>query len=190
MFGKGHYFEIVSLRAVLQLGWSEPKTLFSNIVFLNVSDDVSVASDNGAYYTKDETWYSSGSFWLKITPQGIRKVLNWIKDSYDNPPVIITENGVSDNLGNLDDLMRIYYYKHYINNVLKSIKLDQCNVQGYIAWSLLDNFEWSFGYSMKFGLVQVDFSSPNRTRTPKESSKYIAKIVGDNGFIQSTGPCF
>ena len=73
---------------------------------------------------------------------------------------------------------------------MKSIKLDQCNVQGYIAWSLLDNFEWSFGYSMKFGLVQVDFSSPNRTRTPKESSKYIAKIVGDNGFIQSTGPCF
>merc|ERR1712156_763002 len=55
-----------------------------------------------------------------------------------------SDNGVSDNLGNLDDLLRIYYYKHYINNVLKAVKIDQCNVEGYIAWSLLDNFEWSF----------------------------------------------
>ena len=150
---------------------------------------VSAASDNGAYYTKDETWYGSGSFWLKVTPQGIRKVLNWVRESYDNPPVIITENGVSDNLGNLDDLSRIYYYKHYINNVLKAIRLDNCNVQGYVAWSLLDNFEWSFGYTMKFGLVQVDFSSPNRTRTPKQSSKYIAKVARQNGFVESDGPC-
>lgn len=152
-------------------------------------EDVSAASDNGAFYTQDDTWYSSGSFWLKVTPQGIRKVLNWIKDSYDNPPVIITENGVSDNLGNLDDLLRIYYYKHYINNVLKAVKIDQCNVEGYIAWSLLDNFEWSFGYSMKFGLVQVDFNSPNRTRTPKQSSRFIAKIARDNGFVESDSPC-
>ena len=150
---------------------------------------ISAASDNGAFYTKDKTWYGSGSFWLKVTPQGIRKILNWIKNEYDNPPVIITENGVSDNLGNLDDLSRIYYYKHYINNVLKAVKIDHCNVQGYVAWSLLDNFEWSFGYSMRFGLVQVDFSSPNRTRTPKESSRYIAKIAKYNGFIESDTPC-
>jgi len=150
---------------------------------------VSAAADNGAIYFKDKTWYGSGSPWLKVTPQGIRKALNWIQKEYDNPPVIITENGVSDNLGNLDDLSRIYYYKHYINNVLKAIKLDNCNVQGYVAWSLLDNFEWSFGYSMKFGLVQVDFSSDNRTRTPKESSRYISKIASYNGFFESDNPC-
>jgi len=152
-------------------------------------DDVSVAADNGAYYTKDPTWYQSGSFWLKVTPQGIRKTLNWIRLNYDNPPVIVTENGVSDNLGNIDDLSRIYYYKHYINNVLKAVKLDGCNVEGYVAWSLLDNFEWSFGYTMKFGLTRVDFSSPNRTRTPKESSKYISRLVAHNGFLESDGPC-
>ena len=150
---------------------------------------ISAASDNGAFYTKDETWYGSGSFWLSVTPQGIRKVLNWIRNEYNNPPVIITENGVSDNLGNLDDLSRIYYYKHYINNVLKAVKIDGCDVRGYVAWSLLDNFEWSFGYSMRFGLVQVDFSSPNRTRTPKESSKYISKIANNNGFVESDTPC-
>jgi len=152
-------------------------------------DEVSAAADNGAAYTKDASWYGSGSFWLKVTPQGIRKTLNWIREEYDNPPVIITENGVSDNLGNIDDLSRIYYYKHYINNVLKAVVLDGCNVAGYVAWSLLDNFEWSFGYTMKFGLVRVDFSSPNRTRTPKASSRYIAKLARDNGFLESERPC-
>ena len=121
--------------------------------------------------------------------QGIRKTLNWIKQEYSNPPVIITENGFSDLLGNLDDLQRIYYHKHYINNVLKAVKIDGCQVEGYIAWSLLDNFEWSFGYTQKFGMVRIDFNSPNRTRTPKESSRYYAKLVKDNGFKHSECPC-
>ena len=153
------------------------------------NSEVSAAADNGAEYSQDETWFSSGSFWLKVTPQGIRKALNWIKREYNNPPVIITENGVSDNLGNLDDLHRIYYYKHYINNVLKAVKLDQCNVEGYVAWSLLDNFEWSFGYTMKFGLVQVDFASPNRTRRPKQSYHYLNKLANANGFFETDGAC-
>ena len=110
-------------------------------------------------------------------------------DQYSNPPVIITENGFSDLMGNLDDLQRIYYHKHYINNVLKAVKIDGCQVEGYIAWSLLDNFEWSFGYTQKFGMVRVDFNSPNRTRTPKESSRYYANLVKDNGFKHSECPC-
>ena len=46
-------------------------------------------------------------------------MLNWIKDSYGNPDIIITENGWSDAEGYLDDSMRVYYYKYYINTVLK-----------------------------------------------------------------------
>jgi beta-glucosidase/6-phospho-beta-glucosidase/beta-galactosidase len=48
---------------------------------------------------------------------------------------------VSDNQGNLDDIHRIYYFKHYLNQLLKSVLLDEVNVKGYFAWSLLDNFE-------------------------------------------------
>ena len=55
--------------------------------------------------------------WLKVTPFGFRRALNWL--SQYGKPIIVSENGFSDFIGNLDDLQRIYYYKHYINQMLK-----------------------------------------------------------------------
>ena len=69
---------------------------------------------------KDPTWYSAASSWLKVTPFGFRRLLKWL--SQYNKPIIVTENGFSDFLGNLDDLQRVYYYKHYINQMLKGKK--------------------------------------------------------------------
>ena len=66
---------------------------------------------------------SSGSGWLRVVPWGLRKLLNFIKDNYDNPPVFITENGMSDRNSSMQDGHRIYYYKHYINNVLRGYGL-------------------------------------------------------------------
>jgi lactase-phlorizin hydrolase len=54
-----------------------------------------------------------------VVPYGIRLFLNWAKKEYGNIPMWITENGYSDRAGNLDDFGRLYYYKHYINNVMK-----------------------------------------------------------------------
>jgi len=100
----------------------------------------------------------------------MRKTLNWIKDRFNNPEIIITENGISDRAGNVDDMMRVYYYKHNINSMLKgtlgrekiinavfnvltncitrseAIK-DGVRVTGYAAWSLIDNFEWGNGFT-------------------------------------------
>jgi len=131
---------------------------------------------------KDPTWYSAASSWLKVTPFGFRRLLNWL--SQYNKPIIVTENGFSDFLGNLDDLQRVYYYKHYINQMLKAIKMDGVNISGYFAWSLMDNFEWARGYSEKFGLHSVDFDDPSRPRTPKASSQFLKEIVTNNGFIE------
>ena len=64
--------------------------------------------------------YSSGSSWLKIFPAAIRRLMVWLKGEYGNKyDIYVTENGFSDLLGNTDDLMRVYYYKHYINQLLK-----------------------------------------------------------------------
>ena len=64
----------------------------------------------------------SGSEWLRVVPWGLKKLLNFIKDNYDNPPVYITENGMSDRKSSMQDGHRIYYYKRYINNVLRGEK--------------------------------------------------------------------
>lgn len=61
----------------------------------------------------------SGSGWLKVTPFGLRKMLNWVNVHYNNMPVYVTENGISDKNGSLTDFHRIHYYRTYINEMLK-----------------------------------------------------------------------
>ncbi|VDI50812.1 lactase-phlorizin hydrolase, partial [Mytilus galloprovincialis] len=134
------------------------------------------------------SWIGSGSPWLKVTPWGLRKALNWIRNHYGNTPIYITENGVSDRNGSIQDAHRVYYYKHYINNVLKAIRLDDANVKGYTAWSLMDNLEWMRGYTERFGLHYVDFNDPNRTRTPKASARFIRDLIANNGFYPDKKP--
>jgi lactase-phlorizin hydrolase len=60
--------------------------------------------------------------------------------------------------------------------------VDGCNIKGYTAWSLLDNFEWAMGYSEHFGLFSVDFEDSERKRTPKKSSIFYAEVIKNNGF--------
>lgn len=97
---------------------------------------------------KDPQWPSSGSTWLKHVPWGFRKLLVWFKNTYNNPLVYVTESGFSDDdeVG-LNDDDRVRYYREYINEMLKAVTIDGCNVGGYTAWSLMDNFEWSRGYT-------------------------------------------
>jgi len=139
----------------------------------------------------DPTWPTSGSEWLRVVPWGLRKLLVWIKDHYGNPEVIITENGVSDppeEFGSLNDQLRVNFYRDYINNVLKAVKVDGCNVIGYTAWSLMDNFEWNEGYTATFGLHYIDFANdPTLERKPKASAAFYKQLVTDNGWPQPRG---
>jgi len=97
---------------------------------------------------QDPAWPNAASSWLKTVPWGLRKLLVWIKDTYGNPEVIVTENGFSDfEHVKLNDTGRVYYYTNYINQMLRAVNEDGCHVTGYFAWSLLDNFEWALGYT-------------------------------------------
>ena len=72
------------------------------------------------FSTEDPAWYQSGTSWLHVTPFAIRRMVNWIGSEYGSSlPIVISENGVSDRIGNLDDMQRIYFYKHYLNQLLK-----------------------------------------------------------------------
>lgn len=66
----------------------------------------------------------------------------------------------------------------YMREMLLAMQ-DGCKVFGYTAWSLMDNFEWTLGYTMRFGLYHVDFDSADKTRTPKLSAHFITNVTRD-----------
>ncbi|XP_015667918.1 lactase-phlorizin hydrolase [Protobothrops mucrosquamatus] len=138
--------------------------------------------DRGVASIVDHSWLGSGSFWLKVTPFGFRRLLKWIKEEYNNPPIYVTENGVSERIDEgFNDTWRIHYLKSYINEALKVV-FDGVDLRGYTVWTLMDNFEWAVGFSEKFGLYYTNHTDPNLTRIPKESSKYYSSVIRCNGF--------
>ncbi|KAK9721942.1 Glycosyl hydrolase family 1 [Popillia japonica] len=139
----------------------------------------SFINDMGVSYTQPDTWEAGASFWLKVYPDGIRKLLNWIKTRYGNPEVMITENGFSyaGNEQDLQDCRRVNYYNVYLEAILAAIVEDECNVTAYTAWSFMDNYEWLRGYTQRFGLYYVDFTDDDRPRTPKMSSRVYSNII-------------
>jgi beta-glucosidase/6-phospho-beta-glucosidase/beta-galactosidase len=132
--------------------------------------------DSRGIIEADPSWKRGISSWLYCVPHGLRDLLNWIKDEYDNPKVFITENGYSDD-GKLEDKRRIDYFREHLSAVAKAMNEDKCNIIGYTAWSLLDSFEWSRGYLEKFGLFSVNMSSPKKERIPKNSAFYLRDVI-------------
>jgi beta-glucosidase/6-phospho-beta-glucosidase/beta-galactosidase len=142
----------------------------------NESDSPAWFKDAKSVISVDPKWKRAKSEWLYSVPEGLRDMLNWIKNEYNNPPVFITENGWSDN-GELEDNDRIDYLKSHLKAVSQAINEDDCNVIGWTAWSLLDSFEWDRGYTEKFGIFSVNFSSPRRERSPKKSAMFLQKLI-------------
>ncbi|XP_053185093.1 lactase/phlorizin hydrolase-like [Scomber japonicus] len=147
-------------------------------------------ADRGAGTIADRTWLDSGSSWLKVSPFGFRRILKFIKEEYGNPAIIITENGMSERGPiDLNDSHRSYYYEKYINQVLKAYLLDDVDIRGYTAWSLMDNLEWATGFSERFGLFYVNHSDPKLPRVAKASVSRYSTIIKCNGFPDpASGP--
>ncbi|KAM3686287.1 hypothetical protein ACJW31_11G187100 [Castanea mollissima] len=120
----------------------------------------------------------AASQWLSIYPQGIQDLLLYTKNKFNNPVIYITENGV-DEINNgtisLEDNMRIDYHSSHLSFVQSAIT-NGVKVKGYFAWSLLDNFEWADGYTVRFGLVYIDYEDGLK-RYPKNSTKWFKKFL-------------
>lgn len=130
---------------------------------------------------KQATYTETG--W-EVYPQGLTDVLRWVKDRYGNPPLYITENGAAfyDPPGAtgelLSDPLRVDYLRAHLKAVADAIAAGS-DVRGYFAWSLLDNLEWSLGFSKRFGIVHVDFAT--QRRTPKASARFYSRVIGSHG---------
>ncbi|CAH0597136.1 unnamed protein product [Chrysodeixis includens] len=125
------------------------------------------------------------SYWDVVYPVGMRRLLVWLKEQYGDIEYVITENGYPTGAG-LEDTSRVNYYKDYLEQVLLAINEDGVNVTHYTTWSLMDSFEWVDGYSHKFGLYEVDFTDPKRTRTPRQSAYYYASVIAQHSLDVST----
>ncbi|CAH9141774.1 unnamed protein product [Cuscuta epithymum] len=126
----------------------------------------------------------TGLDYLDVYPQGIEKVVTYTKEKYPNIPIHITENGYCDKTTSnssmeevLDDIKRVDFLAGYLN-VLGNAIGKGADVRGYFVWSLLDNFEWTYGYSKRMGLHHVD--RVTLRRTPKLSAKWYKQFIAEN----------
>jgi beta-glucosidase len=114
-----------------------------------------------------------------VAPDGLREVLLELQRDYAPPEIVISENGAAypDTLaadGHVRDGQRVGYLARHVSAAADALAAG-VPLRGYHVWSLLDNFEWSFGYSRRFGLVHVDFAS--QRRTPRDSARWYARLI-------------
>ncbi len=136
-----------------------------------------LSEDQGVELSVDPGWPKTSMQWA-VVPWGCRKLLQWIADRYQEPPIYITENGCAydDEVinGVVDDQARIEFYRSYLKECANAVA-NGVDLRGYFAWSLLDNFEWAMGYTKRFGLHYVDFATGKRT--PKNSALWFANMI-------------
>ncbi|KAM0937059.1 putative beta-glucosidase [Dioscorea sansibarensis] len=125
----------------------------------------------------------AASPWLHVVPWGIHKLMSYIKKNYRHIPVIITENGMDDANSPfialdkaLKDDKRISYHNEYLSNLHIAIREEGCDIRGYFVWSLLDNWEWNSGYTVRFGLYFIDYKN-DLSRIPKDSAYWFKNFL-------------
>ena len=120
----------------------------------------------------------------EVHPEALTRTLEWIKERYGDIALYVTENGAafydspSPVNGVVDDPLRVAYLRDHLMAVRSAMRKG-VQVRGYYAWSLLDNFEWSQGFSKRFGIIHVDYATLERTI--KSSGAYYSAVVRTNG---------
>lgn len=114
-----------------------------------------------------------------IDPNGLYDLLMDVTRDHPGLPLMVTENGAAfDDYvspeGRVEDPERISYLHGHLDAVQRAVA-DGADVRGYFLWSLMDNFEWAYGYSKRFGTVYVDYAS--QRRIPKSSAYWYADVI-------------
>jgi beta-glucosidase len=143
---------------------------------------VSVDSDGKIIQVKEPEGFPRTAIQWPVTPES----LYWGPKLYYKrygKPVIISENGMSNTDwifmdGQVHDVQRIDFLTRYLSQ-LKKASQEGVAVRGYFHWSLMDNFEWGYGYSERFGLIYVDYHT--QKRVVKDSGHWYKKVIQNNG---------
>ena len=157
---------------------------------LNHYQRVVVSADESAGYlglTEHPAQPATTSFGWSVEPDSLRSVLTRVSREFTTLPIYVTENGASyddyaDPNGSVNDWPRVEYFSRYLAAAAQAIR-EGVNLQGYYAWSFLDNFEWAEGYSKRFGLVYVDY--PTQKRIPKQSAQWYRQLIADHEAVSA-----
>ena len=132
---------------------------------------------------RDRTHTTTG--W-EVYPQGLTDTLLWVRKTYGDVPLYVTENGAAFydpptvEGDTLEDPLRVDYLRRHLLAVRRALG-EGVDLRGYFVWSLLDNFEWSHGFSKRFGIVHVDYET--QRRTPKASARFYTEIIRTRGAV-------
>ncbi|MBB5869029.1 beta-glucosidase [Allocatelliglobosispora scoriae] len=117
-----------------------------------------------------------------IDPTGLSDLLLRLTADYPGTPLMITENGAAfiDTVidGRVRDTDRISYLDGHLRASHEAIQ-QGADLRGFLAWSLLDNYEWGYGYGQRFGIIHVDYDT--QRRTPKDSALWFSDVISRNG---------
>jgi beta-glucosidase len=121
----------------------------------------------------------------EVHPESLYDILTRVHTDYDFSALYVTENGAAypDTVGSdgeVEDPKRVDYLRSHLDQAALAIQAG-VPLKGYFAWSFLDNFEWAYGYSKRFGLVYVDYETLERI--PKASAAWYSKVVGTNAVV-------
>jgi beta-glucosidase len=147
-----------------------------------VRDDPTALPVRIAYVRQPEHAYTETGW--EVHPPSLTRTLLWVTERYGRLPLYITENGAAiydpphaiD--GRVHDPLRVWYFREHLKAAHDAIR-QGADLRGYFAWSLFDNYEWSLGYSKRFGIVHVNYAT--QERTPKASARYYSRVIASNG---------
>jgi beta-glucosidase len=189
VFGRGYPSEHLSAHGIaMPVSEGDLDIIAAPIDFLGVNyyneDAVSAAPAgpcNPDGFRPEPSWQPCTEMGWPIVPEGLPRLLRFISKSWSPPALYVTENGAAfpdfdrgTDGGRIHDRDRIAYLASHVAACKVAIE-EGLPLKGYFAWTLLDNFEWSLGYSRKFGLVEVEAGS--FARRPKDSYYWFRDLV-------------
>jgi len=122
----------------------------------------------------------------EVCPESFYEMLMRLHRDYGFPAIYVTENGAAyrDEIGpsgRVEDSRRIAYLRGHLKAAARALSAG-VPLRGYFVWSLMDNFEWGYGYSKRFGIVYIDY--PTQRRIPKESAHWYRSVMDSGGVVK------
>ncbi|XP_044741915.1 myrosinase 1-like [Chrysoperla carnea] len=187
LFTKDEVKYIQNTSDFLGLNYYSPQRIYKNLKDANntliggarFSIKIPSFYDDLNYYMAppDPNWVATENPYIANYPEGLKKSLLYVKNTYNNPKVFIMENGCGTFRNTVDNYECVEYFKGHLDALYDAVVNEGCNVHTYGIWSLMDGFEWVMGYLNHYGLFYTNFTDDKRSTEPKASAYFFREVL-------------